>query len=140
MLCTVIFTWFLILIYGFEFESSLKAKVKTKGPSPWHPAYGINYVIFEFILLTTCSKFLKIMLCTIIFTWFLILINGFGWSPQRGWRWRQGVPLLGILHMYKLCYLWFIFWTKCSKLLKINLVFTDWLIPGCIGWLQDPSS
>ena len=24
-------------------------QVKTKGPSPWHPAYGINCVIFIFI-------------------------------------------------------------------------------------------
>ena len=50
-------------------ESSLSVKVKTKGPSPRHPAYGINCVTFEFILLTTCSKILKIMLCTVIFTW-----------------------------------------------------------------------
>ena len=29
-------------------------------------------------MLTTCSKFSKITLYTVIFTWFLILVNGFG--------------------------------------------------------------
>ena len=33
-------------------ESSLSVKVKTKGPSPSYPAYGINCVTFEFILKT----------------------------------------------------------------------------------------
>ena len=32
-------------------KSSQSLKVKTKGLSPWHPAYVINYVFFEFILL-----------------------------------------------------------------------------------------
>ena len=60
-----------------------EVKVKTKDPSPCHPANGINCVIFEIILLTTCSKFLIIMLCSVIFTWFLILVNGCRWSPHR---------------------------------------------------------
>ena len=29
-------------------------------------------------MLNTCSKFSKITLYTVIFTWFLILVNGFG--------------------------------------------------------------
>ena len=81
MLCTVIFTWFLILINGFEWSPHWRRRWRQRVP-----LLGIlHMVLIVLSLITTCSKFLKIILYIVIFTWFLILANWFAW---RSWRWR----------------------------------------------------